>query len=367
MTEVLLKELSNDDIDWMLTTGSRAEIAAGTTLICQGEPVKALYLLLEGSLTVTACPPNDNPVSRAFAALEGGELSGREIARLSNGELVGELSFMDSYLAPATVKALKTSVILTIPQSQLLKKLQQDSSFAAHYYRAIGILLADRLERIVRQVGYSTTVLCQPQLREILFIFSELHDSDIGWMIAAGRAVRIPAGTVLIQGNRPVEALYILMDGRMVAAVEENIGNPLARAFSTLEQRSSTSLEREFARLSQGDIVGENPFLEVAPPAVTIRAVEDSLVLTIPRSRLAAKLLEDEGFASRFYRVLAILLADKQQGVISRLGYGRLTYSKGQSLDDGLTYQDELSSGFLAQVTLAGTKFDWMLKQIRGN
>jgi CRP-like cAMP-binding protein len=158
------------------------------------------------------------------------------------------------------------------------------------------------------------------------------------------------------------------MDGKMIAAVDEADSSPLARAFSTLEDSPTVvPPEREFARLSRGDIVGETPFLEASPPAVTVKAAEDSLVLSIPRSRLAAKLLSDVGFASRFYRVLAMLLADKQQGIISSLGYGRLTYSSGQSLDEAMVYQDELSSNFLAQVTLAGTKFDWMLKQVRGN
>ena len=364
MTEVLLKELSNSDIDWMIANGSKEEIAAGTTLIRQGEPLKALYVLLDGAVTVSISQADDNPIGRAFAALEGGTMSGREIARLSNGEMIGELPFLETYMSSTTVKALKKSLILVIPQQQLAKKLQEDLSFAAHLYRAIAVLLANRLERIVSQLGQSTVVLCHPQLREILFIFGELHDSDIGWMIAAGNPKRIPAGTVLIHGGRPVEELCILLDGKMTASVCEDDGNPLTRAFSTLENSDS---EREFAKLSRGDIVGETPFVEASPPAMTVKAVEDAIVLSIPRWRLAAKLLHDVGFAARFYRVLAILLADKQQGIISRLGYGRLSYSTGQSLDKELTYEDELSSGFLAQVTLAGTKFDWMLKQIRGN
>jgi bacteriocin-type transport-associated protein len=366
MAEVLLKELSNHDIDWMLATGSREEIAAGTTLIRQGEPVRALYVLLDGSLTVTVAQPDDNPIGRAFAALEGGTMTGREIARLADGELVGELPFLDSYLASTSVQALRPSLILTIPQDQLMAKLQADVSFAAHFYRSVAILLADRLERIIQQVSNSTTVLCNPQLREILFIFAELHDSDIGWMISAGDAMRVPAGTVLIQGNRPVESLYILLDGKMAAMTCEDASNPLTRAFSNLDDSDeSLTPEREFAQLSRGDIMGETPFLEASPPAVTVKAIADSVVLSIPRWRLATKLLHDLGFASRFYRVLAILLADKQQGIISRLGYGRLTYSSGQSLDDSQLYESELSSNFLAQVTLAGTRFDWMMKQLR--
>ncbi|NJR49608.1 MAG: cyclic nucleotide-binding domain-containing protein [Leptolyngbyaceae cyanobacterium CSU_1_3] len=365
MTEVLLKELSSSDIDWILATGQREEITAGTTLLRQGTPVNALYILLDGALTVTVAQADDNPIGRAFAALEGGELSGREIARLSKGEVVGEMPFLASYQSSTTVKAAKKSLVLMIPQQQLLEKMQADITFAAHLYRAIAVLLAHRLEQMVNQIGHSTVVLCQPQVREILFTFAELNDSDIGWMIAAGTAMRIPAGSVLFHAGRPVDSLYILLDGKMAAAIAEDADNPLIRAFSTLEK--TDPVEREFAKLSRGDMVGETPFVEASPPAMTIRAIEDAIVLSIPRWRLAAKLLNDVGFAARFYRVLAILLADKQQGIINRLGYGRITYSSGQSLDERFTYEDELSSGFLAQVTLAGTRFDWMLKQIRGN
>ncbi|MCW5317733.1 cyclic nucleotide-binding domain-containing protein [Nostoc sp. KVJ3] len=365
MTEVLLKELTNSDIDWILATGQREEITAGTILIRQGTPVDALYILLDGALSVSVAQADDNPIGRAFAALEGGELSGREVARLANGEVVGEMPFLASYQSSTTVKAARKSLVLMIPQQQLIQKLQEDVTFAAHFYRAIAVLLAHRLEQMIGQIGQSTTVLFQPQIREILFTFAELNDSDIGWMIVAGNAIKIPAGTVLFQAGRPVDALYILLDGKMVASIAEDTSNPLTRAFSTLEQ--TDHIEREFARLSRGDIVGETPFVEASPPAMTIRAVEDAIVLSIPRWRLSAKLLHDVGFAARFYRVLAILLADKQQGIINSLGYGRITYSSGKSLDERLTYEDELSSGFLAQVTLAGTRFDWMLKQVRGS
>ncbi|AVH62274.1 cyclic nucleotide-binding domain-containing protein [Nostoc sp. 'Peltigera membranacea cyanobiont' N6] len=365
MTEVLLKELTNSDIDWILATGQREEITADTILIRQGTPVNALYILLDGALSVSVAQADDNPIGRAFAALEGGELSGREVARLANGEVVGEMPFLASYQSSTTVKAARKSLVLKIPQQQLIQKLQEDVTFAAHFYRAIAVLLAQRLEQMIGQIGQSTVVLFQPQIREILFTFAELNDSDIGWMIVAGNAMRIPAGTVLFQAGRPVDALYILLDGKMVASIAEDTSNPLTRAFSTLEE--TDHIEREFARLSRGDIVGETPFVEASPPAMTIRAVEDAIVLSIPKWRLSAKLLHDVAFAARFYRVLAILLADKQQGIINSLGYGRISYSSGKSLDERLTYEDELSSSFLAQVTLAGTRFDWMLKQIRGN
>lgn len=363
MTEVLLQELSNQDIDWMLGAGSQVEIEPGTMLIRQAQPLDAFHILLEGTLSVSIAQPNQNPLGRAFAALESGELSGREIARLSSGEIAGEIPFLETYLPSTSVSAITRSKVLSIPRSRLLHQLEQDTSFAAHLYRASAVLLANRLEQMMHHLGRSTVVLSQPELREALIVFAELHDSDIDWLIAAGRVHQIAAGTVLIRRGRPIEALHILLDGAVALAACEEERNPLATVFSSLED--NPELEREFARLSRGDIVGETPFVEARPPEVTVRAVRESQVLSIPRWRLSAKLLHDLGFAARFYRVLAMLLADKQQAIVSRLGYGRLTYSQGRSLDE--SYENELSSQFLAQIALAGARFEWMLKRVRIN
>ena len=80
--------------------------------------------------------------------------------------------------------------------------------------------------------------------------------------------------------------------------------------------------------------MGETPFIDGRLPSATVKAIEDSLVLTIPRQQLAAKLQQDIGFASRFYRVIATLLSNRLQGMYSQLGYGRRVYSKGQPLDE---------------------------------
>lgn len=363
MTEVLLKEFSNEDIDWMSAVGHQLEIEPGTVIIQQGQPLEALYILLDGALTVSLNQPDTNPLGRAFAVLEGGTLPGREIAQLSNGEMVGEIPFVDTYLPSTTVKATRKSLILTIERSHLIAKLQEDLSFAAHLYRANAVLLARRLEQMIQQLGRSTVVLSQPQLREALIVFAELDDSDIDWLIAAGKVQKVMNNSVLIRSGRPIESLYILLDGAVALKSGSEDINPLTKAFSNLEDSQNQPLEKELARLSRGDIFGETPFMEMQNPAVTVKALRDSLVLSIPRWRLSAKLLHDVGFATRFYRVLAILLADKQQAIVQRLGYGRLSYSSGQSLEN--SYSNELNNNLLAQVALAGARFEWMLKRIR--
>jgi bacteriocin-type transport-associated protein len=362
MTEVLLKELTNSDIEWLTATGCRQVITAGTILAQKGQAPKSLHILLNGCLTVTVSGANNNPLTRAYAAMEGVETVSQEIARLTSGELVGEIPFVSVRAIASTVKALENSLVLSIQEQQLAVKLQQDIGFAARFYRAIAIMFSDRLQSLIDRFGRNNIAYSQP-LRDVLFILGELHDSDIDWMMSCGIQQKIAADTVLIREGGAVDALYILLDGKMSLSVSEDKRNPLTRAFAAIE--GNKILSRAIGRLSKGEIVGETPFIDSRLPAATVKTLEDSLVLSIPRQELAAKLQQDVGFASRFYRVIATLLSNRFQGMVSSLGYGKRVYSRGQSLDEAVEYEDELDLSVLDRMALAGKRFDWMQERLR--
>jgi CRP/FNR family cyclic AMP-dependent transcriptional regulator len=141
----LLAELSDRDFNWWITVGKRKQIPAGTVLIEEGRSIDALYLVLNGTLSVTA-----------------EILEGKEIATLSSGEIVGEMSFVDARPPSATVKALEDTVVWVIPRMQLATKLSQDTAFAAHFYHAIAAFLSDRVRGTVSRLGYSR----YPQLNQ---------------------------------------------------------------------------------------------------------------------------------------------------------------------------------------------------------
>jgi bacteriocin-type transport-associated protein len=344
--DVLLKELSNSDINWLMATGHQAKIAPGTVLIEEGKVVDTLYIVLHGTFSVT---------------VSQGKTSDWEIAQLGSGEIVGESLIIGTHAIATTIKALEQSLVLSIPQQQLTAKFQQDIGFASRFTRAIAILLSDRLHSAIGQLSNSQLVQDHP-LKDMLFVLGELNDSDIDWLIKSGTRQKITANTVLINEEGPVDALYILLSGTMTVSVSENKRNPLVRAFAAREGRESSG--QEIARLSRGEIIGETPFIDARLPFAAIEALEDSLVLSIHRSRLAAKLQLDVGFASRFYRVIATLYSNRLQEMCRRLGYGMPVDSKNQLLDK--VYEDELDVSVLDRIALAGTRFDWMLRRLKG-
>jgi len=154
-------------------------------------------------------------------------------------------------------------------------------------------------------------------MRKVLFILSELADGDIDWMIEAGTRVTVPGGTVLIEEGKPIEVLYVVLDGQ------------LAVSLAALEGR-------EIARLQSGEILGELSYLDSRPPSASVTAVEPSTLLSIPRARLTEKLERDTAFAARFYRALGVFLASRLRKSQQRLGYDQEGI-----LDDDTVHEDE--------------------------
>ena len=364
MTEVLLKELNNSDINWLLATGRRQHLTAGTQLVQAGQPLDCLYILIEGSLVSTVPQIDNNPLARAFAALDDGQFAGVEIARLSSGEIVGEMSLINLRPPATTVTARESSQILSIPLLQLEAKLESDVGFAARFYRAIAILLSDKLETIIERLGRSK-LAPDSSLKDVLFMFGELNDSDLDWFIEAGDRYSLPANTTLIKQGGAVDALQIILSGQISLSVSEDDRNPLTRIFAAIEDNSSRAIE--IAKLSKGEMIGETALIDGRLPAATAITTQETTVLSISRSLLANKLQQDLGFTSRFYRTISALSADRLQGMLTRLAHSRRMYHQGQSLKESAEYADELSSVALDRMALAGKRFDWMLEQAKAS
>jgi CRP-like cAMP-binding protein len=176
-------------------------------------------------------------------------------------------------------------------------------------------------------------------MRKVLFIFGVLNDSDIDWMARAGSRRDIRRQDVLIQQGVPIDAIVLLLQGRMAV---------------------SLSGAGEIAQIEAGDFIGEMSLVDSAPPSATVGAKVDSVALFLDKQVLLRKLGGDHAFASRFYRALAILLSDRL-----RATERRMAYSEQDGLGDETTrLKDELDPGVLDQVSIAGERFDRLLKLV---
>ena len=124
----ILGDLSDSDLDWLVAVARKEELSEGSVVVKEGVPSEHVYILLEGRLSVRISRLNDE-----------------EINVLHPGEFIGELSFLDSRPPSATVIAATDSVVAAISRQELKGKLERDMAFAAHFYRALGVFLANRL------------------------------------------------------------------------------------------------------------------------------------------------------------------------------------------------------------------------------
>jgi CRP/FNR family transcriptional regulator, cyclic AMP receptor protein len=125
--------LDDSDVEWMIRHGKKMPLGPGDVLIAQGKPTEWLYFVLNGTFEVyTRSTPR--------------------IAALKVGDVVGEISFVDSRPPTASVRADVASKVGAIPRDLILGKIRGDTGFAARFYQAIAIFLADRLRTTMLKV-----------------------------------------------------------------------------------------------------------------------------------------------------------------------------------------------------------------------
>lgn len=368
-TEVLVKELNDGDINWMLEIGQKQQLASGDILFQEQSEIDALYVILSGTLAAAIASSKKSALGRAFAELEGDQELEQEIDRYTTGEVLGEIAFLKMGPSVTRVEAAERTVVLAVPHEKLLAKIKQDIGFAARFYRAIAILMLDRFEKLIKQYSRRKNLQIQP-LHDGPLTFGELSDSDVDWLSENGLVEKVPADTILIRGGRPAENLYVLLEGSLSVAISEDKRNTLTRVFALLETSDQNTPseeipEREFARSSRGEMLGQTALLDSRLSSFTFKALEDSLVLAIPRQKLLIKLQQDPGMSARFYRVIGMLVAERLQGLISRLGYGKSSYQQGQKLSLDSEYEDEINLDVMDNITLGGARFDWMLRRLK--
>ena len=64
---------------------------------------------------------------------------------LNEGDMFGEISFMDHANTSATASAVKDAETLEVPREALESLLEQDASLAARFYRTVAMTLARRI------------------------------------------------------------------------------------------------------------------------------------------------------------------------------------------------------------------------------
>ncbi|MGH7096106.1 MAG: cyclic nucleotide-binding domain-containing protein [Stellaceae bacterium] len=168
-------------------------------------------------------------------------------------------------------------------------------------------------------------------MRKVLFLFGELRDSDVDWFARVGRRLTLESGQFLMHQGQEDEHVYIVLEGELNVSVT-GIG--------------------QIAQLGAGEIVGEMSFVSSLLPSADVIVQTPCRILVVPRQVLRAQIEDDHEFGLRFYRALAVFLADRLRGTVQRFGYG--AYDRAD-LEPPV---HELDDNVLDTVYLAGLRFE---------
>ncbi len=173
-------------------------------------------------------------------------------------------------------------------------------------------------------------------MRKALYILGQLSDDDANWLVQAGRRVALKTGGTLITQGQPIADLYLVLSGTALVYVGTQV----------------------VAELGAGEMLGEMALIDKAPPSATVRAGSDDFsVLAIRTADVDAKTQGDTGFAARFYRALAIFLADRLRQMNAQMSNSQ---TNGAAVQDG----DEIDESVLDGVHMAGIRFEMILKRV---
>jgi CRP-like cAMP-binding protein len=163
--------LQDQDICWMLGMGSLQRLEADTVCVAENRPPEALYITLQGSLTVWLNSPRPLVLSGASAPT----VTERAVSQILPGELVGLSQFLDFGQNHYQIRANPDALVLRLPMPILQQKLQQDDDFAARFYRAAASLMAERTTQLFGALHYGDRCYeCGDSLRPDQFYDDEL-------------------------------------------------------------------------------------------------------------------------------------------------------------------------------------------------
>jgi CRP/FNR family transcriptional regulator, cyclic AMP receptor protein len=146
-TNPILAELSDGDISKLVAVAQLQTLQPGDAIIREGVMTPHLFVLLAGALEVTVGTP------------------AKQLAVLYPGELVGEMSFVDSRVSSAVVKAKERSDVLCIPRADVEKLITEDPAMGARLFRGIARLVVRRLRSTIQRLNTGNTASANAEVQ----------------------------------------------------------------------------------------------------------------------------------------------------------------------------------------------------------
>ena len=300
-------------------------------LIKEGKDCEEIYILRRGELAVTTSSKTGEDVL---------------LANLTEGSIVGEMSFLESRPPVATVKASAGSEVLAINKQLLLKSIDDDFVLG----RALFHLLAQKLSQQIQDQNalihtFSGSIV-EP-LRKVLTLFSDLEESDVNWISNNSVLYRLQPDEILIRQGESIPELFLILAGDVSVSIQ-------------IEEK-----EKIVGSSTRGELLGEMSMLssEYNLTTATVRALSGVEVIGIDKKKLQQNIQSNSEFGMHFYRGMARMLSQRSRDQLASMGLASISTKK--ELSDDNDTNDVIDFEMLSGITTAGTRFDWLCKEFQ--
>ena len=319
-------------IEWVVSNATVVSAKQSLTLIREGDYCKEFYILRHGNLFVTTSSRSEDDVL---------------IATLSEGALVGEMSFLESRPPVATVVAEAGSEILAVNKDTLITAIKNDSSLGRALYHLFAQKLSQQIQQQNAMVHKFSGNVIEP-LRKVLTLFSDLSESDVIWISNKGQLYRLKPEQTLIRQGDTLPEIFLILAGDASVSVQ-------------LDDK-----EKIVGSSTRGELLGEMSMVnsQYNLTTATVRAATGMETIGIDKAALKDKIQSNTGFGMRFYRGMSRMLSQRDRDQLAGMG---LAYrSQGKETDGKVSSSDDsIDFDMLSGITTAGSRFDWLCKQFQ--
>ena len=242
---------------------------AGTIVLKQGESTNDAYVVDRGLVEVQRHTPY-------------GQFT---LAQLGHGHLFGEASFIDAATRSGDAVTRTSSSLIAFPFAATRELIESDSRVATALYWAFWKSLSSKLRRTNDQLTRFFANVPHPPLapsketraatgefrldikeKRELFAEQKLAPMEINFLTSLSRERKLKAGQILFQEGDPGDAMYVVLDGRIL-----------------ISKFIPGAGEEALAFLDRGDYFGEMALIDGTPRSAQARAHDrGAVVLAIP-------------------------------------------------------------------------------------
>lgn len=277
----------------------RSQVAAGTTLLREGEETADAYLIEEGGIEIRRRTP--------YGMFP--------IAQLAPGDLLGETCFIDHLSRSGDAVASVDTELLTLDSEHLLREIDQDQRFGLALYWSFWKSLSKKLrltnERLSQFFGTSgkpaaarpappagspTEIRVDLAAKRQLFQEQRLSNMEINFLSSLSRERKFAPGQILFREGDVGDEMYVVLEGRVMISKEiPGVG------------------EEALAFVERGDYFGEMALIENQPRSADAKAHEEggAVVLAISHEVLNGILDIHKLSSLRLLKILCTLIASR--------------------------------------------------------